>query len=127
VELDEHSFGRVRLGIIPEASGESLASFLDGAVEPGSRMITDGWSAYPAATRNHYVHSAASIAASGLLAHEVLSATHRVFALVKHWVMGTLQCPWPRTHWICQGDSANQIRKFTLSLVLWQKFCDPCR
>jgi len=91
VELDEHSFGRVRLGIIPDASGESLASFLDGAVEPGSRVITDGWSAYPAATRDHYVHSGTSIAASGLPAHVALPATHRVFSLVKRWVMGTLQ------------------------------------
>jgi transposase-like protein len=91
VELDEHSFGRVRLGIIPDASAESLTAFLDGAVEPGSRVITDGWSSYPPATRDHYEHHNTSIAASGLPAHVVLPATHRVFSLVKRWVMGTLQ------------------------------------
>lgn len=91
VELDEHGFGRTRLGIIPNASGTSLAAFLHTAVEPGSRVNTDGWSAYPAATRDNYVHIGTSISASGQQAHEVLPAVHRVFSLVKRWVMGTLQ------------------------------------
>ena len=60
-------------------------------VEPGSRVITDGWSAYPAATRDSYEHSATSIAASGRPAHEVLPGVHRVFSLVKRWLMGTMQ------------------------------------
>lgn len=32
-----------------------------------------------------------SVAASGLQAHEVLPAVHRVFSLVKRWLMGTMQ------------------------------------
>lgn len=91
VELEEHSFGRARLGIIQDASAESLAAFLDANVEPGSRVVTDGWSSYPPATRDRYKHKGTSISASGLPAHEVLPATHRVFSLVKRWVMGTLQ------------------------------------
>jgi hypothetical protein len=31
------------------------------------------------------------VAASGLAAHEVLPAVHRVFSLVKRWLMGTMQ------------------------------------
>src|SRR5665647_691100 len=54
-------------------------------------FITDGWSAYPAATRERYTHQGTSIAASGLHAHEVLPAVHLVFSLVKRWVMGTMQ------------------------------------
>jgi len=91
VELEEHSFGRARLGIIPDASAESLATFLEANVQPGSRVVTDGWSSYPPATRDRYEHKGTSISASGLPAHEVLPATHRVFSLVKRWVMGTLQ------------------------------------
>ena len=91
VELDESGFGRARLGVIPNASAVSLAAFLDANVEPGSRVITDGWSAYPAATRDRYEHTGTSVAASGLAAHEVLPAVHRVFSLVKRWLMGTMQ------------------------------------
>ena len=54
-------------------------------------VITDGWSAYPGATRDNYRHNGTSVAASGLQAHEVLPAVHRVFALVKRWLLGTMQ------------------------------------
>jgi len=91
VELDDKGFGRARLGVIPAASAVSLSAFLDANVEPGSRVITDGWSAYPAATRDRYEHTGTSVAASGLQAHEVLPAVHRVFSLVKRWIMGTMQ------------------------------------
>ena len=91
VEVNEGRIGRARLGVIPDASAVSLAAFLDASVEPGSRVITDGWSAYPAATRERYTHQSTSVAASGLHAHEVLPAVHLVFSLVKRWVMGTMQ------------------------------------
>ena len=73
-------------------------AFLDANVEPGSCVITDGWSAYPAATRDRYEHRGTSIAAAGLQAHEVLPAVHRVFSLVKRWVMGTMQGSVSREH-----------------------------
>ena len=91
VEVNEGRIGSARLGVIPDASAVSLAAFLDANVEPGSRVITDGWSAYPAATRERYTHQGTSIATSGLHAHEVLPAVHLVFSLVKRWVMGTMQ------------------------------------
>jgi hypothetical protein len=60
-------------------------------VEPGARVIADGWGSYPAATRALYEHRPTTVSASGLSAHEVLSAVHTVFSLIKRWVMGTLQ------------------------------------
>ena len=91
VEVNEGRIGRARLGVIPDASTVSLAAFLDANVEPGSRVITDGWSAYPGATRDRYPHQGTSVAASGLHAHAVLPSVHLVFSLVKRWVMGTMQ------------------------------------
>jgi len=97
VELDERGFGRARLGVLENANAASLRTFLVDNVEPGSRIITDGWSAYPPATRDLYTHKGTSVAASGLDAHEVLPAVHRVFSLVKRWVMGTM-------HYLSQPD-----------------------
>jgi len=91
VEVEERGFGRARLGVIPDASADSLAAFLDANVETGSCVITDGWSAYPAATKGRYTHKSTSVASSGMQAHEVLPAVHLVFSLVKRWVMGTMQ------------------------------------
>jgi len=87
----KRGFGRARLGVIPDASAASLRTFLTDNVEPGARVITDGWASYPAATRELYEHQPTTVSASGLTAHEVLPAVHTVFSLVKRWVMGTLQ------------------------------------
>ena len=89
--LGGRGFGRARLGVLENANAASLRTFLVDNVEPGSRIITDGWSAYPPAIRDLYTHKGTSVAASGLDAHEVLPAVHRVFSLVKRWVMGTTQ------------------------------------
>jgi len=91
VERDEHGFGRARLSVLDNANAASLRDFLIANVEPGSRIITDGWRSYPPATRDLYEHAGTSLASSGLEAHEVLPAVHRVFSLVKRWIMGTMQ------------------------------------
>jgi len=77
--------------VIADASAASLRAFLIDDVESGARVITDGWTFYPAATRELYEHEPTTVSGSGQEAHEVLPAVHTVFALVKRWVMGTLQ------------------------------------
>src|SRR5674476_1357213 len=91
VEVEERGVGRARLGVISDASADSLAAFLDANLEPGSCVITDGWSAYPAATKGRCTHRGTSVTSSGMQAHEVLPGVHLVFSLVKRWVMGTRQ------------------------------------
>ena len=91
VERDEHGFGRARIAVLENANAQSLRGFLVANVEPGSRIITDGWRSYPPTTRDLYGHAGTSVAGSGLQAHEVLPAVHRVFSLVKRWLMGTMQ------------------------------------
>ena len=91
VEVNSPSdFGRARLDGIKDASADSLQQFLLANVEPGSRIVTDGWAAYPKAIRGHYTLKATSVSASGRPAHEALPGVHLVFSLVKRWVMGTL-------------------------------------
>jgi hypothetical protein len=43
VEMDKKKIGRIRLGVIPDASAESLEEFLQNSVEKGSTIVTDGW------------------------------------------------------------------------------------
>ena len=67
-------------------------------------MITDGWSSYPAATRERCVHTGISVSASGRPAHEVLPVAHPVFALVRRWILGTLQGPISPEHVLAYFD-----------------------
>lgn len=59
-------------------------------IAPGSTIVTDGLTSYPAATAG-YVHQPISVTATGRPAHEALPAVHRLFAQVKRSIDGTYQ------------------------------------
>ena len=77
--------------IIQNAEATSLREFLVATVEPGSTVVTDGWSSYRPACRDWFVHEAHPVAGSGKQANELLPAVHRVDALCKRWLLGTHQ------------------------------------
>src|SRR5512132_4223907 len=73
----------------PNASAATLRSFLQDNVEPGARVITDGWRSYPGATKDLYVHEPLK-GASGQDASK-LPGVHKVSSLAKRWLLGTHQ------------------------------------
>ena len=83
--------GRIRMRQIPDASAESLELFLLDSIEAGSVVHTDGWSAYSGVTSKGYVHEVTIIKRSKATASELLPRVHRVFSLLKRWLMGTHQ------------------------------------
>lgn len=84
--------GRVRFRIIPDASQESLLTFIEDNVEHGSIVITDGWLGYsPLHENKGYEHKEKVISGSGKQAHELLPHVHMVDSLVKRWINGTHQ------------------------------------
>ena len=91
VEQVDAGLGRCRMAVIEDASAASLRRFLQDHVEPRSVVLTDGWSAYPAAVGDDYRHERFPISGSGLAAHELLPGVHRVAALAKRWLLGTHQ------------------------------------
>ena len=91
VEKDGAGTGRVRLGVIQNASKEKLSAFIQGQVEPGTTAHTDGWRGYSDLERSGYRHILTVIDGSGLKAHVLLPRVHRVFSLLKRWILGTHQ------------------------------------
>ncbi len=83
-------FGRCRMAPLPDASADSLRAFLTDNVEPGARVVTDGWRAYPPATKGLYVHQPLT-GASGAHASKLLPGVHKVSSLAKRWLLGTHQ------------------------------------
>ncbi len=91
VEREEPTgFGRCRMVPIPDASAETLRCFLVENVEPGAKVITDGWQSYPGATKELYVHEPLR-GASGQDASKLLPGVHKVSSLAKRWLLGTHQ------------------------------------
>ena len=89
--LAPKGYGRARMSVIPDASAETLRPFLLATVEPGTTVVTDGWSAYPNACQDWFLHEPHPVAGSGSQAHELLPAGHLVASLCKRWLLGTHQ------------------------------------
>lgn len=95
VEVREpRGIGRCRMAPLADASGPSLFAFVQDHVEPGARLITDGWKGYEGVARLGYVHDRRSQRAARIRGddpHKLLPAVHRVASLVKRWLLGTHQ------------------------------------
>lgn len=88
---DGKAIGRIRMLRIPDASGESLHSFIMQAIEPGSIIRTDGWEGYSGLEAKGYTHEVRVIKDSGASAAQLLPRVHRVVSLLKRWILGTHQ------------------------------------
>ena len=58
VEVNEkRKPGRVRMSVVPNASGEALKPFIVENIEEGSNIITDGWKGYSFLSTSDYIHT----------------------------------------------------------------------
>jgi transposase-like protein len=81
--------GRIRLHVITDSTATTLISSVEGLVERGSNVVTDGLSSYTGLTKSGYNHTISRHtpeAGGNLLPH-----VHRVAALLKRWLLGTHQ------------------------------------
>jgi transposase-like protein len=90
-EKSGRGLGRIRLQRIGDVSRDSLFAFVQGAVEPGAMVHTDGWSGYAGLTAVGYQHQATVISGGSDPAHEVMPRVHLVASLLKRWLIGTHQ------------------------------------
>ena len=92
VEVKQPSgFGRVRMRHLPDAAAASLEPFICAVVEPGSTVLTDGWSGYNGLAGHGYVHKATALSQAGQSTGASMPGVHRVAALLKRWILGTHQ------------------------------------
>jgi transposase-like protein len=90
VEIGEKRMGRVRFGVIPDASAESLEGFIGNAIEKNSTIITDGWRGYNKIQELGYGHKVSQKKDKDD-DEQMLPNVHLVISLLKRWIMGTLQ------------------------------------
>lgn len=80
--------GRVRLAVVSDRSGKSLGGFVDGAVVPGTLIVTDDWSGYAGLRNRGHDHHAIAECGDPEVAEEFLPIIHLVFANLKTWLIG---------------------------------------
>ena len=88
---DGPGIGRIRMRRILDASAESLVPFVRDAVEPGSVVHTDGWLGYMPLERHGYQHEVTFLKGKKKTPSELMPRVHRVFSLLKRWLLGTHQ------------------------------------
>ena len=92
VEIENpRGFGRIRLGHVPDVTKDSMLPFIDGAVQPGSTIHTDGWQAYLTLVDRGYEHERTVMRQQSDPAHVVMPGVHRVASLLQRWLLGTHQ------------------------------------
>ena len=69
---DGKGIGHIRLRQIPDASAESLHTFVRESIQPGSVVHTDGWSGYSGLSAKGYLHEVTVIKGKKETASEML-------------------------------------------------------
>jgi len=88
VEKDGDGIGRVRMRRIFDTSKKSIHGFIAEAVEPGSRICTDGLNSYLGL--EGYLHER-QVQRRQPEGEHLMPLVHRVVSLLKRWLLGTLQ------------------------------------
>jgi transposase-like protein len=88
VEIRGKGSGRVRLDVVPDASGPSLTGFVKANVAPGTVVRTDGWLGYAPLAGMGYRHRPRTQGDPRRGAKH-LRRVHRVFGNLQTWLRGT--------------------------------------
>ena len=91
VEKNGRGLGRIRLQQIGDVATDSLLPFVQGAVERGAMVHTDGWRGYAGLAAAGYPHQVTVLSGGSDPAHEVMPRVHLVASLLKRWLIGTHQ------------------------------------
>ena len=89
-DITPNGIGRIRLGVVPNASGKSLTEFVTMNIDPGSTVVTDGWTAYGALPAAGYHWDKVT--------SRDLKLPHLIASLLKRWILGTYQGAVKPTH-----------------------------
>ncbi|MBI5710652.1 MAG: IS1595 family transposase [Candidatus Eisenbacteria bacterium] len=88
VEVRGTASGRIRLQVVPDASGPSLTGFVHANVDRGTVVLTDGWQGYAPLSEIGYRHRPRT-QGDPKRAEKLLPRIHRVFGNLKTWLRGT--------------------------------------
>lgn len=96
VERDGKKLGRIRIYQIPRATIAIINKIIPEMIEPGSTLITDGWSGYREIHKFGYKHKVLTYKEEGN--GRFLPGVNIVMSLLKRWIMGTHQGAVRRSH-----------------------------
>lgn len=88
-ELNGKKIGRCRMGIISDASSDSIHPFIIENIETDSTLITDGWRGYNGIEKKGFSRKI-HVQKTNHNQEELLPHIHLIASLLKRWLLGTL-------------------------------------
>ena len=80
--------GRLRLTVVPNRGAKALCGFVEGAVVPGSMIVTDAHQGYASLASRGYEHLRVTEGGDPEVAEEYLPIVHLIFSNLKSWLLG---------------------------------------
>ncbi|MGY2746675.1 ribosomal protein L37AE/L43A/transposase-like protein [Arthrobacter sp. UYCu723] len=107
VEVRGQGSGRVRMKVIPNASGDTLGTFVTDTVAPGAIVHTDGWMGYVPLRNKGYDHRPRSQRAAKRAGDPdpVLPRVHRAPSATSRHGCGEPTAPWAMNTCRCTSTS----------------------
>ncbi len=96
VEKDGTKIGRIRLSQISNARIETLNEAIPKMIEPGTMVLTDGWSGYRELNGLGYQHKVLTY--QNEAKENLLPGVNIIVSLLKRWLLGTHQGAVRRSH-----------------------------
>jgi transposase-like protein len=88
IEVRGQGSGRLRLAVLPDASGPALLAFTQATTAPGAIVHTDGLQSYKTLAKHGYDHRRQTQTAA-VPGEQLLPRTHRAISNLKAWMDGT--------------------------------------
>jgi hypothetical protein len=88
IEVRGRGSGRVRLQVLPDASGDSLGALVKATTAAGAIVHTDGWNGYAGLRKLGYDHRPRSQNAAPI-GEQLLPRAHRAVSNFRAWMHGT--------------------------------------
>jgi len=81
--------GFAALAVVPNAAASSLLGFLQAKIQPGSRVLSDGWRGYQGLEREGFQHTATPLHGDPKAAHRLFPWVHITLSNLKRFLLGT--------------------------------------
>jgi transposase-like protein len=88
IEVRGAGSGRVRLAVLPDASGPTLRDFAKATTQPGAIVHTDGLQSYRVLSKHGYDHRRRA-QQNAVAGEQSLPRAHRAISNLKAWMHGT--------------------------------------
>lgn len=118
--------GFAALAVVPNAAASSLQGFLQAKVQPGSRVLSDGWRGYRGLEQQGFQHTATPLQGDPKAAHRLFPWVHITLSNLKRFLLGTHHKVEPQHLKRYVAEFAYRLNRRTMETNLFDRLVRAC-